>query len=156
MNIYTLSRANVENITDHYPNEIGDDSILISIGNPGQSTGDVDESLFGDVIYFHFHDADPNVSHGTTAGMQLLTTDDVSTIVGFVEMNDPDTLFVQCQAGQSRSCGVAYALNQYYNDGELKDGWENYNRFVEQKVREFLRGYKKDRDYYQNLFSSDG
>jgi predicted protein tyrosine phosphatase len=153
MNIYTLSRANVENITDHYPNKIGGDSILISIGNPGQSTGDVDESLFGDVLYLHFHDADPNAEDGTTAGMKLLDNGQARSAIKFAEDHDSNTLFVQCQAGQSRSCGMAYALHQHFNDGDLKSGWENYNRFVTEKVKEALWGYKKDSEYYNNLFS---
>ncbi len=153
MNIHTLSRANVENITDHYPNLIGDGSILISIGNPGQSTGDVDESLFGDVLYLHFHDADPNADHGTTAGMKLLDNRQVKSVINFVQDHEPDTLFVQCQAGQSRSCGMAYGLHQHFNGGELKSGWENYNRDVYTKIKEALRGYSKDSEYYNNLFS---
>lgn len=153
MNIHTLSRANVENITDHYPNKIGDDSILISIGNPGQSTGDVDESLFGDVLYLHFHDADPNAEDGQVKGMKLLDNGQARSAIKFVEDRDPDTLFVQCQAGQSRSCGMAYAFRQHYNGGDLKNGWENYNRDVFSKVKEALRGYKKDSEYYNQIFT---
>jgi predicted protein tyrosine phosphatase len=155
MKIHTLSRANVENITDHYPNFIGDDSILISIGNPGQSTGDVDESLFGDVLYLHFHDADPNADHGTTAGMKLLDNGQVKSVINFIQDHDPNTLFVQCQAGQSRSCGMAYALHQHFNGGDLKDNWQNYNRFVAEKVKEALRGYSKDFEYYNNIFNNE-
>ena len=121
MNIYTLSRANAENIEDHYPDELG--SPLISIGNPGQSTGDLDESQFGDILRLHFHDADPNVEHGQVEGMKLLDNGQVKSVINFVQDHDPDTLFVQCQAGQSRSCGMAYALHQHFNDGDLKDNW---------------------------------
>lgn len=155
MNIHTLSRANVENITDHYPNLIGDDSILISIGNPGGSTGDVDESLFEDVLYLHFHDADPNVDYGTTAGMKLLDNGQVKSVINFIQDHDPDTLFIQCQAGQSRSCGMAYALHQHYNDGDLKENWQNYNRFVTEKVKGALRGYSKDQEYYNQMFNDE-
>ena len=151
MNIYTLSRANAENIEDHYPNKLG--APLISIGNPGQSTGDIDEDKFGPILRLHFHDADPEVSHGQVKGMKLLNNNQLLEVIEFVENNDSDTLFVQCQAGQSRSCGMAYALHQHYNDGDLKDNWQNYNRFVTEKVKEALRGYSKDSEYYNNLFS---
>lgn len=153
MNIYTLSRAKAENIERHYPDKLG--APLISIGNPGQSTGDLDEDKFGPILRLHFHDADPNVSHGQVKGMKLLDNGQVKSIINFVEKHDPNTLFVQCQAGQSRSCGVAYALNQHYNDEGLKDGWENYNRFVKQKVSEALRGYKKDQNYYEEVFGDE-
>lgn len=153
MNIYALSRSNAENITDHYPNCVGEDSIIISIGPPGKETADLNESLFGAVLRLHFHDADPNVSHGQVKGMKLLDNGQVKSAINFVEDNAPDTLFVQCQAGQSRSCGMAYAFHQHYNGGDLKDGWDNYNRFVKQKIDEVLRGYKKDEDYYNDLFS---
>lgn len=156
MTIHTLSRVNVENILDHYPDPIQDPdnkTVLISIGNPGQSTGDFDESLFDDVLRLHFHDADPNVDHGTVAGMKKMDNGQARSAIKFVEETDPDTLFVQCQAGQSRSCGMAYAFHQHYNNGNLKDGWGNYNRFVTKHVKDALRGYSKDSEYYNNLFS---
>lgn len=156
MNIYTLSRAGMENIRDHFSGDnLGKGSALISIGNPGQTTGNIDESLFGGVLRLHFHDADPNVSHGQVKGMRLLDHEQVKSVIEFVNSANPDTLFVQCQAGQSRSCGMAYALHEHYNDGDLKDGWENYNRHVYQKMKESLRGYRKDRDYYNRMFNQN-
>jgi predicted protein tyrosine phosphatase len=155
MNIYTLSRSQVENIESWYPKEIGEGSLLVSIGNPGQTTGDIDEDLFEDVIRLKFHDADPDVSHGQVKGMTLLTSDQIQDVVDLIESRNPETLFVQCQAGQSRSCGFAYSLHKHYNDGDLKSGWENYNRFVERKVSETLRGYKKDEDYYNDIFTNE-
>jgi len=153
MNIYTLSRANAENIEDHYPDDLG--ALLISIGNPGQSTGDLDENKFGPILRLHFHDADPNVSHGQVKGMTLLDSGQVKDVINFIESHDPDTLFVQCQAGQSRSCGMAYALHQQYNNGDLKDPWTNYNRHVCEKMKEGLRGYKKDAEYYKEMFNDE-
>lgn len=164
MIIETLSRSGVENIIDHYPKlferrdlfddyDPDDTIILISIGNPGQSTGDVDDSLFDDVLRLHFHDADPDVDHGTVAGMKMLNNGQVVDAINFVEDHDPDFLFVQCQAGQSRSCGMAYAFHQHYNDGDLKDGWNTYNRYVHRKIKDGLRGFSKDSDYYDDLFS---
>jgi len=151
MNIYTLSRAEAENITDHF-DSVGSDSAIISIGPPGEETADLDEDLFGAVLRLHFHDADPNTEQ--TKDLKLLDDDQVESAIGFVEMNDPDTLFVQCQAGQSRSCGTAYAFHEHYNDGGLKDGWENYNQFAHKKFKEALRGFRKDQEYYQNIFSN--
>ncbi len=159
MKVYALSRAQAENVTDHYPQYFGDDDIrvsIISIGPPGKTTADLDETLFDNVLRLHFHDADPNVSHGQVKGMMLMNNGQVKSIIEFVENHDPDTLFVQCQAGQSRSCGVAYALHKHYNNGgDLKQGWDNYNRFVDEKVSESLRGYSKDQEYYKQMFSFD-
>lgn len=160
MNIYTLSRAEVENIRDHFSDDkFGEGAALISIGNPGQdSYTKIEEDLFGggwppNLMTLFFHDADPNVEHGQVKGMTLLDNGQVKSIIDFVEKHEPDNLFVQCQAGQSRSCGVAYALHKHYNDGDLKQGWENYNRYVEEKVSEALRGYKKDQEYYNQIFN---
>lgn len=150
MIIHTLSRAEGENITDHYPEHFPekDETIedreetvaIISIGPPGKITADLNEFLFDDVLRLHFHDADPNVETGQVQGMKLMSTEQARTIREFVNVANPDVLFVQCQAGQSRSCGVAYALHRHYNDGDLKQGWENFNRFVHNLVMEGFEG----------------
>jgi len=157
MKVHTLSRAQAENVTDHYPQYFKDDIrvSIISIGPPGKTTADLDESLFDNVLRLHFHDADPNVEHGRVEGLKLMDSSQTEEIWRFIDLTSPDVLFVQCQAGQSRSCGVAYAIHEHFNDGDLKQGWDNYNKFVKEMVSERLRGYKKDKDYYNDIFKND-
>lgn len=159
MKIHTLSRAQAENITDHYPQYFNGDDLrvsIISIGPPGKTTGNLNESLFDNVLRLHFHDADPNVEYGQVKGMKLMSSAQAKEICRFIDLNESsDVLFVQCQAGQSRSCGVAYAIHEHFNDGDLKQGWDNFNRYVKEKVSETLRGYEKNEEYYKNIFSDE-
>lgn len=158
MKVHTLSRAQAENITDHYPQYFGDEDIrmsIISIGPPGKTTADLDENLFDNVLRLHFHDADPNVEHGQVEGLKLMDSSQTEEIWRFIDLTSPDVLFIQCQAGQSRSCGVAYAVHEHFNDGDLKEGWDNYNRFVYQRVKERLTGTSWSQETFEKAFSDD-
>lgn len=167
MEIYTLSRKEAENIEDHYPqhfdppesssstsgNNPPKEVAVISIGPPGESTADLNEQLFENVLRLQFDDASPNAE--TAEGIKLMDSAQAEEVWRFVDFASPDVLFVQCQAGQSRSCGVAYALHEHINGGDLKQSWSNYNRYVYDKVREELSGKSWSQQTVEKLFQNN-
>jgi len=174
MEIHTLSRKEAENIENHYPQHFDPPSSsssssssskgnssnsppekisIISIGPPGEKTADLNESLFENVLRLRFDDASPEAD--TAEGIKLMDSAQAEEIWRFVDFVSPDVLFVQCQAGQSRSCGVAYALHEHINDGDLKQGWENFNRYAYGKVREELSGTSWSQQTVEKLFQNN-
>jgi protein-tyrosine phosphatase len=69
---------------------------------------------------------------------------DFRPLIEFIEENKPTTLLVNCEAGISRSAGVAVALDEIYN-GARPSEWTKwkplYNKSVTKLVKEAYYDY---------------
>lgn len=88
-------------------------SVVISIASKQMSRAKVfknDDNKIIDILFLSFNDTDMNT---TESG--CISSNDAESIKQFVQKysDDVDTIIVQCEAGQSRSAGVAAALMKY-------------------------------------------
>jgi predicted protein tyrosine phosphatase len=113
MKIYVLSRQFLQ----HYrtdPKYKSMKSYLISITEPGSKPVVHPLHVFDHVLSLSFHDV--CVDHPGTP-YRTIQPSDVHQIVTFVDsLPDDCVLIVQCEAGISRSAGVAGAIAKYVND----------------------------------------
>lgn len=137
-------------------NDIQDKHIIISIYTPGDSIpvpahNENTEAMFS----LPFHDLDGELSIATSLALGPITLFDdemAKQIMGFVNcFNEIDTILVHCDAGQSRSAGVAAAIAKFFNgdDNEFFSGGGMYgtprytpNRLVYRKILEAFYGIK--------------
>jgi len=110
--IYVLSRYQLA----HYiPDRKYKDSLhaLISIRNPGAKLATYIH-VFDKVLHLTFWDMSGDIP-GTP--YKIIQYDQVAAITAFVDsLPDDCVLVVQCEAGISRSAGVAAAIDKYAND----------------------------------------
>ena len=87
--------------------------IVISITDPRSERVRVD-NLFMDILYLQFYDLDDQTK---MKDFKLFTDTDAKNILYFVDYykSKVDLLVVHCEAGISRSVGVAGALSKIYN-----------------------------------------
>lgn len=126
--------------------------MIISITSPGMEhprpdTGDIPR------LNLHFHD----VIEEELIGTELWRTIDPSQaelIIDFVDDNieKSECLIVHCQAGMSRSPGVAIGLSRYYqfsNENELRSQFPHFNITV---MKEIHKAWRKK--HYQKSTTS--
>ena len=95
-------------------------SVIISISTPCEEYHDEPfmSTIIGNGVYeicrVEFFDIDGNypISNGR------MTIDDAEIIADVIERNQDKHIIVHCDAGQSRSAGVAAALAKYYNNND--------------------------------------
>ena len=143
MNILVLNRAKIK---DYYSQK---KHIVISIYDPTDSEGPAEMNKLKsrlDVLYLGFHDIDErhrkmeqqgfNHTEGTHKYVYMSDLD-AKNIVDFVRMylKDIELIICQCDAGISRSAGVAAALAKCIN-GDDTFYFKNYlpNMLVYNKV----------------------
>ncbi len=117
-----------------------DPHAVISIREPGSDEPRIPENEHcRGILRLCFHDVDRDAE-----GKRLFTAGEAHQILAFVERVRPEieTLVIHCEAGISRSAGVAAALAKVYegNDGFF---FEHYipNRLVYSTL---LRAFRKD------------
>ena len=102
-----------------------------------------------DVLSLCFDDLSDDRFQGLALGSdgricRLITDDHAAEIKIFVQKHRAmgvSHFLVHCDAGISRSPGVAVALDQVFNGArEIRHGWGCYNRLVERRVREAFTG----------------
>ena len=139
-------------------NEVQDRHIIISIFTPGDLdpkvvTNDNTEALF--FVAFHDLDGEPSVATSLAFGPIVLFDDQMAkNIVAFINtFEEIDTIIVHCDAGQSRSAGVAAAIAKFFNgnDDQFFSGGGMYgsprytpNRLVYRKVLRAFHGVEDD------------
>lgn len=150
MEIKTMSRGQAEQITTSTfdpSKSIG----IISIGAPEQNPPSrLDEDVFDGILRLYFHDTEQ-----ANKGQSVMNDLDAQDVITFLKNHNFDLLIIHCQAGISRSCGLAYALESVLNDGKLRNNWVNYNRHVYNVMRRNLTNRRKDQDYYNKLFGGN-
>lgn len=129
-------------------NEIQDKHIIISIYTPGD---EIPIPVFNEntlsCISLCFNDLDREPSIGTQLafGETILFNDDMAHwIVSFVNsFSSIKTIIVHCDAGQSRSAGVAAAIAKFFNDNDdhfFNSRQYTPNRLVYRKVLQAFHG----------------
>ena len=117
-----------------------DNSILISIADPGRRHPKVPKGWTS--LRLSFHDLDEVRSEGDI----LVSEMDATLMLEFVEATRPKEIVVNCEAGISRSGGVAVALEEILNENKQAfKKYPNHNRRVTSTIlqvwhREFKEG----------------
>jgi predicted protein tyrosine phosphatase len=112
MIVTVLSRNEAEN-TIFYKNDW-----IISITDPKQSLAILHGAREEHVLRLQFYDIDTPIK--TLDGIEFLpmTEDQADAIVNFVMGNSMEKIYVHCEAGISRSAGVAGAIAKYFNEDD--------------------------------------
>lgn len=102
--------------------------IIISIRSPGATKAEIpfnDNCL--DILYLEFHDFDDR-NRDYPDYIKLFTVPDAELLLKFVDMfsDKIDLIICQCEAGISRSAGVAGALSKIFN----KDDTEFFKNYL--------------------------
>jgi len=144
MNVYVMSRDRaVKYCGKHHDTP----SAIISIATPHALYRDFvyknTKNNVKDILEMTFADADaPNTPdvYGTIVSEEdLLSAEQVKQIVEFVKKNKNYDIIVHCDAGISRSSGVAAAILKYYtgDDSQIFDSrWFAPNMWCYRKVLE--------------------
>jgi predicted protein tyrosine phosphatase len=132
-------------------NEVQDDHIIISIYTPSDTIPIPvlnDHSVSVLSLAFHDLDGQPALATELALGEIVLFNDEMAHyIVSFVSsFNSVDTIVVHCDAGQSRSAGVAAAIAKFFNGND--DRFFNSlrytpNRLAYRKVLQAFHGVGK-------------
>jgi len=117
INIY--SRRQVERLIP------SNKSILISITDPGRKHPNVSEAWRS--LKLHFHDLD----EARDKSDKLINEWHAVSILNFLRLTQPEEIVVNCEAGISRSAGVAVALEEILNENKQAfKKYPNHNRRV--------------------------
>jgi len=121
-----------------------EDAVLISITVP-ESSFVMYNKEYKDVLGLKFHDID---TQSDLLGLKVISKDDVKQIYEFVNKykNNINHIVVNCDAGQSRSAGVAAALAKILNgdDMEIFKAKPTLNRMVYSRVMSGWRHFGRD------------
>jgi len=116
---------------------------IISITDPDNEHPKIEmHSTLRGILQLSFHDLDNN--HKLPRKYKIMSEEDGKQVAEFVEKNkDVDLLIVQCDAGISRSSGMAAAILKHLtgDDSQIFED-ENFipNRWVYKKTLEALGG----------------
>jgi len=127
LNIYTLNRLQAGQLLPHY------NAIFISITCPGDEAQLVD----GWKAVLRLKIDDVSDDHG--GQYALFNEDHARQIIEFVFGHLPDTLFINCDAGLSRSAGVAVALTEIIQSRYIgkEHRYVLYNKHVAKVIRNY-------------------
>ena len=131
LNIIVKNRQDIQN--GFCPDDL---SVLITITDPSRTHADPSDR-YNDVLYLKFDDADFQV----VSSICLINNKHANIILNFVAHNiecNIKTIVVNCEAGISRSAGVAAALSKIYNgcDKDIIKMKPMYNRKVYSTILE--------------------
>jgi len=125
-----VSREEVQRVMHSYSSVLSKLS-LISITDPDRPNLDVDKTLFKNVIESKFWDLEEDF-----AEYKIITTEQGTTIRNFI--NENELFLVHCEAGISRSAGVAKAIEcikwfnsdvYLYETSAFEDSIRNHQRY---------------------------
>jgi len=117
--IYIYSRRQVQRLIP------SSKSILISIASPGQNHPKVSGSWRS--LQLKFHDIDEVREEGDT----IINEWHAVNILKYLDITQPEEIVINCEAGISRSAGVAVALEEILNgNNKAFKKYPNHNRRV--------------------------
>lgn len=133
--------------------DFAEDKIIISISTPGEEFPEFYEQNYSilDILFLSFYDIeDENEIRSVATDGQIFNDDMAAQIAEFVRFwskkNDNVNIWVHCDAGVSRSAGVAAALQKYFygddsmyfsNDGKYFPNMLCYTKTLE-KLHEIV------------------
>lgn len=107
--------------------DCAEDKVIISISTPGDEFPEFCEQNHSilDVLFLSFYDIENKEEIKPAATEDQIFNDNMATqIANFVKFwdvkNNNVNIWVHCDAGISRSAGVAAALQKYFNDDDSK------------------------------------
>lgn len=114
MRIFVLSRDEIE----HVYKKITEECIVISIHCPNDSPAKIEKTNFiKDILFLGFND----VEETDPFDYKPMSKTDAIAVKEFINKfkNKVNTIIVQCDAGVSRSAGVAAAIGKYLNNDDM-------------------------------------
>jgi len=106
-------------------------SVLISITAPASEFVQLQDG-WSDVLRLKFDDVD----HEDGQDYEMFSDIQAEQILDFVIRNSDKDIFVNCDAGISRSTAVVVALEQIFNAKDVSDDWPHHNKYVKNKIRD--------------------
>lgn len=107
--------------------DCAEDKVIISISTPGDNFPEFCEQNHSilDILFLSFYDIENRNEIRPAARDEQIFNDDLATqIADFVKFwdvkNNDVNIWVHCDAGVSRSAGVAAALQKYFNGDDSK------------------------------------
>lgn len=134
--LYVFSRAMVEGIK-----QFKDDALIISIVSPGQEH----PKLEGEHIYkFHFRDVTESFEMGDGRVINPIEKESAEAIAEIaIAHRDKKVWVIHCEAGISRSPGVAIGLSRYIETDpdthKLITMYPCYNKYVRKLIERAMR-----------------
>ena len=136
-------------------NQFGKVFCVISIHTPGGTPNEFEKNFYRkEILRLCFDDfSDPrldNLLRQNDSRIRLIRRKDAQAILDFVNFHTNyssiSDFLIHCDAGISRSPGVAVALNEIYNnDKEIPFAWRRYNSFVYRVIMdEYYRRMEKE------------
>lgn len=125
--IGAFSRSEIENIIEPRKSR---KSVLISITSPNNSHP-VPKGDYDAVLRLTFDDEDVDNEKAT-----MMSLDDAYSIIDFALTNVDKDIFVNCDAGLSRSPAVVVALEELFNSNDIKSRYPLFNRFVYKRIKD--------------------
>lgn len=112
--IFVMSRREAEKIKENNGKTIA----IISITDPGTEIININNKLYDDILKIQFYDLEePIVNYA-----RVLSNKDSNKIAKFAlkHWNKIEYLVIQCEAGISRSAGVAGAISKFFTGNDDK------------------------------------
>ena len=125
--IGAFSRSEIENIIEPRKSR---KSVLISITSKNEKfpkpKGDYDK-----ILQVKFDDEEIEYH-----GLKLITNKQAEEIINFALNNIDKDIFVNCDAGLSRSPAIVVALEEIFNGNDVKDKYPLHNKYVYRKIKD--------------------
>lgn len=135
MSVESMASIRVLNLRDAEKYEPDEGEVCISITSPRTSAADLQPG-WHDVLELQFSDVSDGMPIGTLA--IPFDIDHAKEIVAFVRANRGRPIVVHCEAGISRSAGVALALHEFlegrYPPAPLEEHYRLHNRLVRRLI----------------------
>lgn len=119
MKVWALCKVDAESA-----NRMDVPHVIISIHSPGrpQARPVANDKTLG-TMFLCFHDLDRQPSPGGSfekafGPPRIFTLEDAARVIGFLDTWKPEGVICQCEAGRSRSAGLAAAIAKYHNNDD--------------------------------------
>ena len=109
-------------------------SVLIMITSQGDEFPVV-SSKWKDILRLKFDDVEGRV-HDIGSSSNVMSVRQARELLDFVIENINCDIFINCDAGLSRSPAVVIALEQIFNSRDISDRYPHHNRFVKNRIRD--------------------
>ena len=108
-------------------------SVIISITSPNSSFPLLQEG-WSDILRLSFDDID----HEDGQNYIIFSDSQAEEILDFAIKNIDKDLFVNCDAGISRSTAIVVALELIFNSNDVSDSYkyQHHNKYVKNKIRD--------------------
>ncbi len=151
MKLKIMSQRNAENASKYLTEKT---SIISIVGLDDENAHFFNNPNLDKIFRMRFYDLESDFKIDNVKYRAPIQSD-FNGLKKFIDSLDCDTLIVHCGAGQSRSAGVAAAINEYLNLGYDIFGDKRYspNGTVYKCCLNEL-GIAKSKDYFEEVFNA--